>query len=76
VKDAVLQVPEYHAVVLREQPLAHSVCVLDTPERAFEFIQGNVNSSPRFTPNVENFCVLFLNTRPLHRLAHNQHGHA
>jgi len=63
VKDAVHQVPEYHAVVLREQPLAHSVCVLDTPERAFEFIQGNVKSSPRFTPNVENFCVLFLNTR-------------
>jgi DNA repair protein RadC len=50
-------------MTLREQPLPADMMLADTPDKAVEFWQATIASQPRFNPEVENFAVLFLNTR-------------
>lgn len=56
-------IKEYRAIVLREEPLPFDRTLLDTPENVFSFYQAQVPDSPRFTPSVENFGVVLVNTR-------------
>ena len=58
-----MTIPEYRCVVLREQPLTLFDCTMATPENAFEFFRNNIKDSVRFTPGVENFCVIHVNIR-------------
>lgn len=58
-----MTVPEYHCVVLREQPLTLFDRTIETPETAFGFFRDHIKASPRFTPGVENFTVIMVNTR-------------
>ncbi len=58
-----MTIPEYHCVVLREQPLTLFDRLLTTPKEGFDFFQTKIKDSPRFTPGVENFCVIHVNTR-------------
>jgi DNA repair protein RadC len=58
-----MTIPEYKCVVLRESSLTLFDSTLTTPENAFEFFGNNIKDSVRFTPGVENFCVIHLNTR-------------
>jgi len=54
---------ELAVITLREQPLPADMALADTPDKAAEFWQATIASQPRFNPEVENFAVLFLNTR-------------
>jgi DNA repair protein RadC len=54
---------ELALMTLREQPLPADMMLADTPDKAVEFWQAAIASQPRFNPEVENFVVLFLNTR-------------
>jgi DNA repair protein RadC len=58
-----MMIPEYRALVLKETNLTVSQRTIETPELGFNFYQENIKDSPRFTPGVENFIVLLLNTR-------------
>jgi DNA repair protein RadC len=54
---------ELALLTLREQPLPADMLLTDTPDKAAEFWHAAIASQPRFNPEVENFAVLFLNTR-------------
>ncbi|MBI5385965.1 MAG: hypothetical protein HZA90_14905 [Verrucomicrobia bacterium] len=54
---------ELAVMSLREQPLPADMMLADTPDKAVEFWQAAIASQPRFNAEVENFAVLFLNTR-------------
>ena len=54
---------ELALMTLREQPLPADMMLAATPEKAVEFWQATIASQPRFNPEVENFAILFLNTR-------------
>ena len=54
---------ELALMTLREQPLPADMMLADTPDKAVEFWQAAIASQPRFNAEVENFAVLFLNTR-------------
>ncbi len=54
---------ELGLMTLREQPLPADMLLADTPDKAVEFWHATIASQPRFNPEVENFAVLFLNTR-------------
>ena len=54
---------ELALMTLREQPLPDEMLLADTPDKAVEFWQATIASQPRFNREVENFAVLFLNTR-------------
>ena len=54
---------ELALMTLREQPLPDEMLLADTPDKAVEFWQAAIASQPRFNGEVENFAVLFLNTR-------------
>ena len=56
-------VKEFKAVVLREEPMSREQTMCDTPEKADQFWFEHVEAAARFTPGVENFVVLLLNTR-------------
>ncbi len=54
---------ELALMTLREQPLPAEMMLVDTPDKAAEFWHATIASQPRFNAEVENFAVLFLNTR-------------
>jgi DNA repair protein RadC len=54
---------ELALMTLREQPLPADMLLADTPDKAVEFWQATIANQPRFNAEVENFAVLFLNTR-------------
>jgi len=56
-------VKEFKTVVLREEPMSREQTMCDTPEKAAQFWFEHVEDATRFTPGVENFVVLLLNTR-------------
>src|ERR1043166_3167344 len=56
-------VKEFKAVVLREELLSNEQRRCDTPECAAKFWAEHIEDAARFTPGVENFAVLLLNTR-------------
>jgi len=58
-----MTISEYHCVALREQAMTIAGRLVETPDKVFDFFQSEMRSSPRFTPGVENFCVLHINTR-------------
>jgi DNA repair protein RadC len=58
-----MTIAEYHCVALREQAMSIAGRMIDSPDKVFDWFQSEIRSSPRFTPGVENFCVLHANTR-------------
>lgn len=58
-----MNIPEYHALVLRDLPLTMDQRVCESPDHAYHFWKANIRQSPRWTPGVENFYVIHLNTR-------------
>lgn len=54
---------EYKIVTLRECPTPESLMLCDTPEKARDYWQLNVETNLYFNPDTECFVVLLLNTR-------------
>lgn len=54
---------EYKVTTLRECPTPENLQLCDTPDRAAEYWRMHVPANPYFTPEVECFGVLLLNTR-------------
>ena len=57
------QPKEYKVVALRECPLPEDMQICDTPERAADYWNTHVVTTPNFNSECECFVVLFLNTR-------------
>src|SRR6187397_2014429 len=54
---------EYKVVALRECPLPEEMSLCDTPDRAADYWRRQVVQHPAFSPDVECFVALLLNTR-------------
>ena len=54
---------EYKVISLRECPIPESLRLCDTPERAVEYWQLHITTTPHFTTECECFAILMLNTR-------------
>ena len=54
---------EYKVVALRDCPLPEGMHLCDTPERAAEYWRQHVTQHPAFSPDVECFVVLLVNSR-------------
>ena len=54
---------EYKVVALRECPLPEEMAMCDTPDRAAEYWINHVVHHAAFSPDVECFVALLLNTR-------------
>jgi antirestriction protein ArdC len=57
------QPKEFKVVALRECATPESMQMCDTPERAAEYWNMHIATSPQFNPECECFIVLHLNTR-------------
>jgi DNA repair protein RadC len=57
------QPKEWKVVALRECPTPDRLQMCDTPDKAAEYWQMHVATSPQFNPECECLVVIFLNTR-------------
>ena len=57
------QPKEYKVIALRDCPLPEDMQHCDTPEKAADYWNTHVVTTPNFDPECECFVVLFLNTR-------------
>ena len=54
---------EYKLIAMRDCPLPDHMRLCDTPERAVDYWRLHIVQHPAFSPDVECFAVLLLNTR-------------
>ena len=54
---------EFKVVALRECPTPEEMQTIDTPDRAAAYWRANIPTHPYFSPDVECFTILMVNTR-------------
>ena len=54
---------EYKVVALRDCPVPEEMHLCDTPARAADYWRAYIVNHPAFSPDVESFFALLLNTR-------------
>ncbi|MFN7137822.1 MAG: JAB domain-containing protein [Limisphaerales bacterium] len=57
------QPKEFKVIALRECAAPEEMLLCDTPQRAAEYWNAHIATSPHFNPECECFVVLLLNTR-------------
>lgn len=60
---ALTSVVEFAVCQLRETPIPSALSVVDDPASAQTYCKAHLQTSPMWRPNVENFSLIFLNTR-------------
>lgn len=58
-----MQPKEYKLIALRECPLPDDMSLGDTPEKVYNYFKLHIPTHPYYSDEVENFFVVFLNTR-------------
>ena len=54
---------EFKLVSLRDCPLPNAMPLTDDPDKVAAYWREHITKHPSFSPEVECFCVLFLNSR-------------
>lgn len=58
-----MKTAEYKLVALRETAAPSEMVVGDAPDKVADYWRNQVTKSAAYNPDVENLCVIFLNTR-------------